>query len=202
MSLSRPCQAAMSGMTGGGPCSISSAHRVVPDVSGKCVESIHSSVSTQSRGTLVRMSTRETRGRKSRAAIYRQLAHGAEELRTCLGGLPTPVEAEDIWGDIWYQEAHNSTVHRGQYARATRSRNPPCRGTRGGGQAAGRVYGGSRVRRRRGVGLPAGLSPGDWTTGDLVTLTEVRHVHTLAMSKVWEVAPQPDADPAEGPVRG
>ena len=35
--------------------------------------------------------------------------------------------------------------------------------------------------------------------GDLVTLTEVRHIHTLAMSKVWDVAPPPDANSTEGP---
>jgi hypothetical protein len=55
----------------------------------------------------------QTPGRKSREAIYRQLDEGVEELRTRLGGLPTPVEAEDIWGDIWYQEVHNSTAIEG-----------------------------------------------------------------------------------------
>ncbi|MDQ2707542.1 MAG: Fic family protein [Actinomycetota bacterium] len=30
-------------------------------------------------------------------------------------------------------------------------------------------------------------------------MTEVRHVHRLAMSKVWEVSPHPDAGPDEGP---
>jgi Fic family protein len=44
-----------------------------------------------------------------------------------------------------------------------------------------------------------GLSPDEWTAGGLITLTEVRHVHALAMSKVWEVAPHPDAGPNEGP---
>ena len=56
------------------------------------------------------MATRPTRGRPSREAIHRQLAEGIEELRSRFGGLPTPSEAEDIWGDIWYQEAHNSTA--------------------------------------------------------------------------------------------
>lgn len=27
--------------------------------------------------------------------------------------LPTPTEAEDIWSDIWHQEAHNSTAIEG-----------------------------------------------------------------------------------------
>jgi hypothetical protein len=44
-----------------------------------------------------------------------------------------------------------------------------------------------------------GVFPGEWTTGALITLTEIRHVHTLAMAKVWEVAPHPDARPNEGP---
>lgn len=145
------------------------------------------------------MATHETRGRKSRDAIYRQLAQAAEELRTRLGGLPTPVEAEDIWGDIWYQEAHNSTGIEGNTlvlrevevllaeGRAVGDKQlAEYMEVRGYADAAEWVY-------------QQGLAPGDWTTGDLVTLTEVRHIQTLAMSKVWDVAPHPDAGPAEGP---
>ena len=116
-----------------------------------------------------------------------------------MGGLPTPVEAEDIWGDIWYQEAHNSTAIEGNTlvlreveillaeGRAVGDKQlAEYMEVRGYADAAEWVY-------------RQGLSPGDWTTGDLVTLTEVRHVHTLAMGKVWEVAPHPDAGPTEGP---
>lgn len=38
---------------------------------------------------------------------------GVEELRSRLGWLPSPLEAEDVWGDIWFQEAHNSTAIEG-----------------------------------------------------------------------------------------
>src|SRR3990172_125445 len=55
----------------------------------------------------------QKRGRKSREAIYRQLDEAVEELRSRLGGLPSPTEAEDIWGNIWYQETHNSTAIEG-----------------------------------------------------------------------------------------
>ena len=169
-----------------------------PDSENVCRDNLFVNVDTNS-GTLVRVSTRETRGRKSRDAIYRQLAHGAEELRTRLGGLPTPVEAEDIWGDIWYQEAHNSTAIEGNTlvlreveillaeGRAVGEKQlAEYMEVRGYADAAEWVY-------------QQGLSPGNWTTRDLVTLTEVRHVHTLAMSKVWEVAPHADAGPTEGP---
>jgi len=139
------------------------------------------------------------RGRKSREAIYRQLAEGVEELRTRLGGLPSPVEAEDIWGDIWHQEAHNSTAIEGNTlvlreveillseGRAVGNKQlAEYMEVRGYADAAQWVY-------------QQGLAPGDRTTGDLLTLTEVRHVHRLAMAKAWEVAPHPNATEREGP---
>jgi hypothetical protein len=145
------------------------------------------------------MGVDERKGRRSRKAIYVQLAEGVEELRSRLGGLPSPVEAEDIWGDIWYQEAHNSTAIEGntlvlreveillREGRAVGDKQlAEYMEVRGYADAAQWVY-------------QQGLSPGEWTTGDLITITEVRHVHTMAMSKVWEVAPHPDAGPREGP---
>jgi len=44
-----------------------------------------------------------------------------------------------------------------------------------------------------------GLEPGEWTTAELITMTELGHMHRLAMAKVWEVAPHPDATEEEGP---
>jgi Fic/DOC family len=145
------------------------------------------------------MATQTRRGRKSRDAIYSQLTEGVEELRSRLGGLPSPVEAEDIWGDIWFQEAHNSTAIEGntlvlrevqillQEGRAVGDKQlAEYMEVRGYADAAQWVY-------------QQGLSPGEWTTGSSITLTDVRHVHALAMSKVWEVAPHPDAGPNEGP---
>jgi hypothetical protein len=43
------------------------------------------------------------------------------------------------------------------------------------------------------------LEPGAWTTGELLTVTEVRHVHEMALGMVWEVAPHPDATEHERP---
>ena len=144
------------------------------------------------------MGVDDRRGRKSRRAIYEQLTEGVEELSR-LGGLPSPVEAEDIWGDIWYQEAHNSTAIEGntlvlreveillREGRAVGDKQlAEYMEVRGYADAAQWVY-------------QQGLSPGEWTTGDLITVTEVLHVHTMAMSKVWEVAPHPGAGPNEGP---
>ena len=145
------------------------------------------------------MRTKSQRGRKSRQAIYAQLNQGVEELRSRLGGLPSPIEAEDIWGDIWFQEAHNSTAIEGntlvlrevevllREGRAIGDKQlAEYLEVRGYADAAGWVY-------------QQGLSPGEWTGADLITMTELRHVHTMAMSKVWDVAPHPDAGPEEGP---
>lgn len=145
------------------------------------------------------MFTTPPRGRRSRQAIYRQLAEGVDELHDRLGGLPSPVEAEDIWGDIWYQEAHNSTAIEGNtlalrevevlLGEGRAVGNKPLAEyleVRGYADAARWVY-------------EQGLDAGDWTTGELITLTDVRHVHRLAMAKVWEVAPHPEAADEESP---
>lgn len=138
-------------------------------------------------------------GRRSRTAIYGQLDEAVTELRTRLGGLPSPVEADDIWGDIWYQEAHHSTAIEGNTL-VLRQVEALLRE----GQAVGDKQL-AEYLEVRGYADAAqwvyqqALAPAAWTTGELITLTEVRHVHTLAMSKVWQVAPHPDAGSAEGP---
>ena len=45
--------------------------------------------------------------------VYRQLDIQITELRERMGGLPSPVEAADIWRGIWYEEAHHSTALEG-----------------------------------------------------------------------------------------
>jgi cell filamentation protein, protein adenylyltransferase len=53
------------------------------------------------------------RGRPSRATIHARLDEQVSELRARLGGLPSPEEAEGIWTDIWYQEAHHQRLGQG-----------------------------------------------------------------------------------------
>lgn len=162
---------------------------------GLCRADLFATYDTQS-GYALAMTAR---GRRSREAIYRQLAEGAEELRTRFGGLPAPMEAEDIWGSIWYQEAHNSTAIEGntlalrevelllKEGKAVGDRQlADYMEVRGYADAAQWVY-------------QQGLGAGGWATGDLITVTEVRHAHTLAMTRVWDVAPHPNATLQERP---
>lgn len=139
------------------------------------------------------------RGRPSRVTVYQRLEEAVVELRERFGGLPTPTEAEDIWSDIWHQEAHNSTAIEGNTlvlreverlldeGKAVGSK--PLRDymeVRGYGDAAHWVYG-------------QALEPGQWNNGELLTLQEVRSVHHMAMTPVWTVDPHPHATDAEGP---
>lgn len=138
-------------------------------------------------------------GRPSRASIYQAMDEAIRELRERFGGLPTPAEAEDIWADLWHEEAHNSTALEGntlvrrevaqllEEGKAVGAK--PLRDymeVRGYGDAAKWVYG-------------QALEPGDWTDGSIITLHEVRNVHYILMNPVWTVEPHPDASGSEGP---
>ena len=137
-------------------------------------------------------------GRPSREAIHERLAGLVAELRARLGGLPSPEEAEGIWTDIWYLEAHNSTALEGNTlvlkevetllgeGRAVGQKElKDYLEVKGYADAAHWVYG-------------QATKPG-WTSGKLLTIAEVRQVHQRAMAPVWEVAPHPDAQPGEAP---
>ena len=43
------------------------------------------------------------------------------------------------------------------------------------------------------------LDPGEWTNGGLISLTELRHIHHMAMTPVWGVAPHSQATRIETP---
>jgi fido (protein-threonine AMPylation protein) len=138
-------------------------------------------------------------GRPSREQIYRGLDEAVVELRVRLGGLPDPIEAEDIWTAIWHQEAHNSTAIEGntlvlrqveallQEGRAVGDKElKEYMEVKGYADAARWVYGHA-------------IQPGGWSDGSLLTLTEVRHVHRMALGPVWDVAPHPNATEKEAP---
>lgn len=142
---------------------------------------------------------RSSRGRRTRSALYARLHAQILELRDELGGLPAPLDARAIWHEIWLDETHHSTAIEGntlvlrQVAQLLDE---------------GRAVGNKELREYmevRGYANAAewvyghGIEPGPWSAGNLVALTEVRHVHTLALGPVWEVAPHPQAGDDESP---
>lgn len=144
-------------------------------------------------------SSEARRGRPSRQAVYERLRIEIGELRERLGGLPTPEEAEGIWRGIWLEEAHHSTAIEGNTlvlkqvealldeGRAVGSKElREYMEVQGYANAADWVYG-------------RGVEASEWTAGELLSLTELRHIHTLSMGPVWDVAPHPQASAREGP---
>jgi fido (protein-threonine AMPylation protein) len=121
------------------------------------------------------------------------------ELRDRLGGLPSPVEAEGIWRGIWLEEAHHSTAIEGNTLILKQVEALLAEGravgnkelseyleVRGYANAANWVYGHA-------------IAPDEWAGHGLITLTELRHIHQLTMTPVWDVAPHPQAADREGP---
>jgi Fic family protein len=141
----------------------------------------------------------DKRGRPTRVAVYERLRIQIGELHERLGGLPSPVEAEDIWHRIWLQEAHHSTAIEGntlvldqveqllEQGRAVGNKElREYMEVRGYADAANWVYG-------------QALNPGAWSSGELLSLTELRHIHRLALKPAWDVAPHSNATPREHP---
>lgn len=140
-----------------------------------------------------------TLGRPPREAIYDRLHVQIGELRDRLGGLPSPMEAKDIWRGIWLQEAHHSTAIEGNTLVLKQVEQLLNEGravgdkelreymeVQGYGNAADWVYG-------------HGIDPGGWSRESPLTLTDLRHVHKLALDLVWDVAPHPQATERERP---
>lgn len=140
-----------------------------------------------------------TRGRPSRATVYRRLASALEELNNRLGGLPSPKESETIWSDIWHIEAHHSTAIEGNTLALREVKllldeervigaKPLAEymEVRGYGDAARWVY-------------AQAVEPDDWSDGALISLNEVRRIHHMAMTPVWTVAPHAHATDVEAP---
>jgi Fic/DOC family len=122
-----------------------------------------------------------------------------EELQTRLGGLPPPEETESIWTDIWYHEAHSSTALEG---------NTLVRKEVEALLSEGKAVGSKELKdylEVSGYGTAArwvyshATGRGGWAGGKLLTLTEVRYAHQIAMTPVWDVAPHPDAFDTESP---
>lgn len=139
------------------------------------------------------------RGRPSRATVYARLDDAVAELNQRLGGLPDPHEARSIWHDIWHQEAHHSTALEGNTL-VLREVEALLEQGRAVGAKSLREY--NEVRgyadAARWVYSQAMDSAG-WHDGQLLTISEVRHVHRTATTPAWEVAPHPDTAGAEGP---
>src|SRR5215213_4957871 len=134
-------------------------------------------------------------GRPPRQVVYDRLRVQIGELRDRLGGLPSPVEAQGIWRGIWLEEAHHSTAIEGNTLVLRQVKQL---------LDEGRAVGNKELREYMEVQGYAnaadwvysqGIEPGAWSADEPITLTDLWHIHKLALDLVWDVAPHPQATP-------
>jgi Fic family protein len=138
-------------------------------------------------------------GRPSREQLYDRLDEAFAELRDRMGGLPSPIEADSIWTTIWYEEAHNSTAIEGNTLVLKQVERLLADGVAVGNRELSdylEVQGYARAARWV---YGQALEPGTWTSGEVLTLTEVRQVHAMALGPVWETTPHSQATDRESP---
>jgi hypothetical protein len=116
-----------------------------------------------------------------------------------VGGLPKPEEAREIWQGIWHEETHHSTAMEGNTMALNQVKALLDEGRAVGNkelrayleiqaysEAAQWVYG-------------QAVGKDDWSTRDLVNLTELRRIHSLVVAPVWRHLPPPGQLAEEGP---
>jgi hypothetical protein len=143
--------------------------------------------------------TKQGRGRPSRAYILAQVDVGMGDLARA-GGLPTADENDQIWRDIWFEEAHNSTAIEGNTLVLKEVRTLLAEGRPVGNKELCEyldVQGYARAAQW--VYAQATTEEGGWGRAGAVTRTELREVHRLAVGLVWDVCPpdHPPLDPRE-----
>ena len=139
------------------------------------------------------------RGRPPRADVHARLEAEVVGLRERLGGLPAPVEAEEIWRGIWLEEAHNSTAIEGNTLVLKQVEALLREGRAVGNKALGEYLEVTGYAAAANWVYERATGAGEWDRRKLISAAEIRHIHVLAMTPVWDVAPHPEAGEGERP---
>lgn len=143
-------------------------------------------------------------GRPSRSAVFLRLNRAVSELYQTVGRLPEPIEGEEIWEGIWYEETHNSTALEGNtlILREVKTLLEEGRvvGTKefreylevqGYAEAALWVY-------RQAFDAPV-HDENNEVVFPIISLREIREIHRLSIEPVWRHFPPADHQTNEGP---
>jgi Fic family protein len=136
-------------------------------------------------------------GRPKQTAIFEQFVAVQDELQK-YGGLPSLDKAADIWDEIWMVEAHNSTGLEGNTLTLREVRTL---------LEANKASGGEKLREYIEVLCYANAAKWVYSqarmpsmiSGEIITLTEIRHIHEQLVRLVWEVDPPKQLLQNEGP---
>jgi Fic family protein len=138
------------------------------------------------------------RGRPSRQSVLADLDRAKSELAG-VGGLPKPEEAQSIWEGIWHEETHHSTAIEGNTMVLNQVKIL---------LDEGRAVGNKELTEYLEIRAYAdaaqwvyehAVDAQDWRGTGRITLTELRHVHTLVVEPVWRFSPPSGVRPEEGP---
>lgn len=138
------------------------------------------------------------RGRPSRESILDDLDRAKAGLRD-VGGLPKPEEAKAIWEGIWQEETHHSTAMEGNTMLLIQVRIL---------LEQGRAVGDKELKEYLEIQAYAeaahwvyaqAVGTDDWSGRELISLTELRHIHALVVEPVWRHFPPPAHQSEEGP---
>lgn len=139
------------------------------------------------------------RGRPSRSAVAARLDADVAELWSRLGGLPSPAEAAGVWRGIWFEEAHHSTAIEGNTLVLKQVEALLDQGLAVGNKQLREYMEVKGYADAAEWAYKQAVEPIGRSDDDLITLTEVRHVHHMAMTPAWDVEPHPDAAAEESP---
>lgn len=136
------------------------------------------------------------RGRPARSMVFEQFA---DAQRRAAGGLPSFRQAPDLWEHLWHAEVHHSTAVEGNTL-VLREVEALLR--------QGRAVGAKELKDYMEVSGYAEASrwvfeqtgpERAWHHDDVITVTELRHLHATALGPVWQVSPHPASIPGESP---
>jgi Fic/DOC family len=143
-------------------------------------------------------------GRPSRSAIFDRLNRSVSELYGTIGRLPEPIEGDEIWSGIWFEETHNSTALEGNtlILREVKTLLEEGRAighkelreyleVQGYAEAAEWVY-------RRAFEIPV-HDEAERVASPLISLHELREIRRRTVEPVWRHFPPSDHDKNEGP---
>jgi len=138
------------------------------------------------------------RGRPSRQAVFDQFAAAMADL-AAHGGLPPLERARPLWDNLWHMDVHHSTAIEGNTlvmreveALLGQGRAVGAKELKDYLEVLGYADAATWVYRQAGDAR-------DWEHDRIVTMTEIRELHRLTMTRVWDVAPHPAATDEETP---
>lgn len=124
------------------------------------------------------------RGRPSRATVYERLETALIEFRERLGSLPMPADSRDVWEEILRSDAHNSTAIEGNTLASAEVAELLATNIAAGAKSLSDYL---EVRGYADAALWVynHAAAGQPSRRDLVTVSDIRRIHEIAMSPAW-----------------